>query len=172
MSCVLEILSLHELNTRKEHLLKQINKIDTEIQKRNTYGNKINVQEDVSTAFRENLFEEESNSEFMEESLLNDNLQDLVSICHDTHMTNMIPSSSIIHEPPKSLRIKLNITRNTRGKSQKQDNTSLDNLPNLHENCLKMDLVESENVVSVDLQKEPIIRKKINIKIKGKLSKE
>ena len=35
MSCVLEILSLHELNVRKEYLLKQINKIDLEIQKRN-----------------------------------------------------------------------------------------------------------------------------------------
>ena len=35
MSCVLETLSLHELNIRKEYLLKQIDKINNEIQKRN-----------------------------------------------------------------------------------------------------------------------------------------
>jgi hypothetical protein len=41
MSCVLEILSIHELNRRKEFLLKQINKIDIEIEKRLLEDNNI-----------------------------------------------------------------------------------------------------------------------------------
>jgi hypothetical protein len=42
MSCVLDILSIEELNTRKEHLLKQLNKVEIEIMKRN--GLNINIQ--------------------------------------------------------------------------------------------------------------------------------
>jgi hypothetical protein len=48
MSCVLEILSLHELNVRKDYLLKQINKIDLEIQKRNIIES-LKIEDDIIT---------------------------------------------------------------------------------------------------------------------------
>ena len=45
MSCVLDILSIEELNTRKEHLLKQLNKVEIEIMKRNGLNTNIQIEE-------------------------------------------------------------------------------------------------------------------------------
>lgn len=103
MSCVLEILSLHELNTRKANLLKQINKIDIEIQKRNI--DDLPKSEDTT----------ERNIPIIEKSSSNDNLLELED---NTSCKN-------IEEPPKSLRIKINITKNNPSEIPLQDSIEI-----------------------------------------------
>lgn len=99
MSCVLEILSYDQLLARKLNLLKQLEKVDNELLKRNLNDHFKTDENIIEDNIDENIIENKT------QDIDNDNFNE------DNKSEEIITENQIIHPSKKKIRIKVNIVR-------------------------------------------------------------